>query len=314
MSGNVASTASPNRLDSPAYRPGPLIIGIAGGSDSGKTAVCNVIVDRLKHTAPSRVAIINLQSFYKELNENEVKMAQEGEMNFDHPDAFDFDLVQACLETLSRGSPVTIPEYNKATYRRQTRGRTIDPPDIIMLVGILVLYPKELRQLLDMMVFVDVDSDERLGTRVKRKCSESPDSVAHVINHYIRFVKPSFEEFVLPTKKYADIIIPRGHHNTAAVDLLYAHINDVLRTRSRSTTSTPTPLTPISTAPSSNTLSGVDLVTSPLRELFPSPSEGHSTPTPSGHSAVDLRANQSVRRKTGELLGSSGHMFKPVPE
>ncbi|KAL2951376.1 hypothetical protein AAZX31_19G045800 [Glycine max] len=146
------------------------------------------------------------------------------EYNFDHPDAFDTKLLLSTLEKLKCGQPVTIPNYDFNSHKRIEAGRQVQPANIIVLEGILVLHDSGVRNLLNMKIFVDEDSDVRLTRRMQRLAIERGRNIENVLDQYSRFVKPSFEDFVLPTKKYADIIIPSGGDNDVAIDLIVQNI------------------------------------------------------------------------------------------
>nr|XP_043639650.1 uridine kinase-like protein 5 [Erigeron canadensis] len=197
----------------------PFIIGVAGGTASGKTTVCNVIMSRLHD---QRVVLINQDSFYRSLSDQQSANAQE--YNFDHPDSFDTELLLTCMETLRKGQPINIPDYDYKIHKNRGAGRMVNPSDVIILEGILVLHDERVRDLMNMKIFVDSDSDVRLGRRIKRDTVERGRNIQYVLDQYDKHVKPSFEEFILPTKKHADIIIPRGADNDVAIDLIVQHI------------------------------------------------------------------------------------------
>jgi len=208
----------------------PFILGVAGGTASGKTSVCQMIISALKDR---RVALVSQDSFYRPLTEEE--KATVSEFNFDHPDAFDWALMNQSLSELrnqpKQGKPVEIPLYDFVTHSRLQETQTIYGADIIILEGILVFYPPELRAMFDMKIFVDADADTRLARRVIRDINHRGRDVMGVLRQYEKFVKPSFDEYVNPTKKYADVIIPRGADNTVAIDLITMHIRTQLNER-----------------------------------------------------------------------------------
>ncbi|KAK8672513.1 hypothetical protein V6N13_110881 [Hibiscus sabdariffa] len=195
-----------------------LDLGVAGGTASGKTTVCNMIISQLHD---QRVVLVNQDSFYRSLNEAQLRSAHE--YNFDHPDAFNTELLLSCMEKLRRGQPVSIPSYDFKTHKSIDPSRLVNPADVIILEGILVLHDSQVRNLMNMKIFVDIDSDVRLARRIQRDTVERGRNISNVLDQYSRFVKPSFEEFILPSKKFADIIIPRGD-NDVAVDLIVQHI------------------------------------------------------------------------------------------
>ncbi|XP_050384023.1 uridine kinase-like protein 5 [Argentina anserina] len=198
-------------------------IGVAGGTASGKTTVCNLIISQLRD---QRVVLVNQDSFYHSLNEEKLKKVHE--YNFDHPEAFDTELLLSCMEKLKLGQAVSIPNYDFKTHQSIEPARQVKPSDIIILEGILVLHDPRVRDLMNMKIFVDTDSDLRLSRRIQRDTVERGRNIQNVLEQYTKFVKPSFDEFILPSKKYADIIIPRGGDNDVAIDLIVQHIQTKL--------------------------------------------------------------------------------------
>ncbi|XP_052883174.1 uridine kinase-like protein 5 isoform X3 [Gossypium arboreum] len=197
----------------------PFIIGVAGGTASGKTTVCNQIISQLHD---QRVVLVNQDSFYRSLNDDQLVNVHE--YNFDHPAAFNTELLLSCMEKLRRGHPVNIPSYDFKSHKSIEPSRLVNPADVIILEGILVLHDFHVRNLMNMKIFVDIDSDVRLARRIQRDTVERGRNIQNVLDQYSRFVKPSFEEFILPSKKFADIIIPRGGDNDVAIDLIVQHI------------------------------------------------------------------------------------------
>uniref|UniRef100_A0A6N2KZ99 uridine/cytidine kinase n=1 Tax=Salix viminalis TaxID=40686 RepID=A0A6N2KZ99_SALVM len=181
----------------------PFVIGVAGGTASGKTTVCNMIISQLHD---QRVVLVNQDSFYHSL------------------DAFNTELLLSCMAMLKNGRAVNIPNYDFKTHKRIGPGCKVNPSDIIILEGILVLHDSRVRDLMNMKIFVDTDSDLRLARRIQRDTVERGRNIQNVLDQYARSVKPSFEEFILPSKKYADVIIPRGGDNDVAIDLIIQHI------------------------------------------------------------------------------------------
>ncbi|KAI8072889.1 uridine kinase family-domain-containing protein [Gongronella butleri] len=212
----------------------PMLVGIAGGPQAGKLKMCQHIRDRFKGGQATKVAILSLTDFYRELTPEERSLFQEGQLNLDHPNMFDFDALVAVLELLLRKETVTVPVWDRATHTRKST-RTIEPVDAILLEGTLLLCSKRLRELMFMKVYIDVDSDERLTQRVRQLTSGEGRVVPvnTLLNEYVNFVKPMFEEFVAPSKKYADIIVPRGVENLAALQVLENHLGDHLRRGAR---------------------------------------------------------------------------------
>lgn len=186
-------------------------------------------MERLGKEHKRRVVALSQDSFYKDLTEEEAKLAEKGDFNFDHPDAFENKLMFSVLNSLRNGESVTIPKYDFRTNSRIPESVLVEPADVIIVEGILIFYDQALRELFDMKLFVDADSDIRLARRVQRDTRERGRNLHQVLHQYLTLVKPAFEEFCLPTKKYADVIIPRGAENEIAIDLILHHIHDILR-------------------------------------------------------------------------------------
>ena len=202
----------------------PLVIGIAGGSGSGKTSVTNAIVD---HLDKDRIVVIQHDSYYRDLSEQ--KGGTPDQVNFDHPDALETTLLVRHLGQLRAGSPVDQPIYNFATHRRMAETRRLEPREIIFIDGILIFVDEELRRLMDIRIYVDTDADERLIRRIRRDILERGRSVDSVMQQYMQTVKPMHLQFVEPSKHWADIIIPRGSENTVAIDLVVQKIRVMLQ-------------------------------------------------------------------------------------
>mmetsp|Transcript_29279 Transcript_29279/g.50092 ORF Transcript_29279/g.50092 Transcript_29279/m.50092 type:complete len:212 (+) Transcript_29279:10-645(+) len=199
------------------------LIGVVGGTASGKTSVCKGI---MKALGDRRVCILSLDSFYKPLTQ-----AQRDDIanyDFDHPDAFDWDLLESTLKKIKRREPVDIPSYNFVTHSRDKECSTISDYDVILFEGILAFVHESHRAMMDMKLFVDTDADLRLARRVLRDIAERGRDLEGILSQYERTVKPAFDKFVLPTKKYADVIIPRGAENVIAIDLIVKHIKQKL--------------------------------------------------------------------------------------
>lgn len=210
----------------------PFLIGVAGGTASGKSTVCARIMEKLgqvdvDHTE-RKVITISQDYFYKQLTPAEKAKALKGHYNFDHPDAFDEELMLETLKNVLDGKKISLPTYDYRTNSSSQNMQTIYPADVVLFEGILVFYFPDIRNLFHMKLFVDTDSDTRLARRVPRDINERGRDLDQVLNQYMRFVKPAFEEFCLPTKKHADVIIPRGADNTVAIDLIVHHIWDIL--------------------------------------------------------------------------------------
>lgn len=201
------------------------LIGICGGSASGKTTVAQSIVNKLEIPW---VTILSMDSFYKVLNEDQHKLAAKHEYNFDHPDAFDFKLLHKTLIRLREGKSVEVPIYDFTTHRREKNSKVMYGADVLIFEGILSFHIPEIAKLMDIKIFVDTDSDIRLARRLQRDISERGRELAGVFEQYMRFVKPAFDSFILPAMKVADIIVPRGGENMRAIDLIVRQINNQL--------------------------------------------------------------------------------------
>lgn len=214
-----------------AGRVSPLFIGVAGGTACGKKTVCQKIIRSLG-IDKQRVVIVSQDSFYRSLTGKELESVQD--YNFDHPEAFDWKLIASTLRDLKAGNDVRIPVYDFVTNSRKddSFSITITSANIIIFEGILAFYQPEIRSLFKMKIFVDTDDDVRLSRRILRDTGERGRELEAVLNQYTRFVKPSFEEWILPTKKYADVIIPRGADNEVAIDLITQHIKNKLAIKS----------------------------------------------------------------------------------
>lgn len=196
-----------------------LIIGIAGGSGSGKTTVVNRILELLPEKS---VTVIPQDAYYcdhSHLTEEEKK-----EINFDHPSSIEFSLLVDHLKQLKQGHPVEMPVYSYITCTRSKETLTMKPSGIILVEGILILTNAQLREILDIKVFVDADSDDRLMRIIERDIEERGRDVNDVLMHYQKFVKPMHLQFIEPSKRYADIIIPQGGKNIIAIDILASRI------------------------------------------------------------------------------------------
>ncbi|KAL1490912.1 hypothetical protein ABEB36_011585 [Hypothenemus hampei] len=211
----------------------PFLIGVAGGTASGKSTVCKRIMEKLGQAEidnrQRQVVCISQDSFYRELTPSEIAKAEKGQFNFDHPDAFNEKLIKDALMDILAGKIVQIPIYDYKNHAlKKDEILTIYPADVVLFEGILVFYFPEVRKLFHMKLFVDTDSDTRLARRVPRDIKERGRDLDQVLNQYMNFVKPAFEEFCFPTKKFADVIIPRGADNHVAIDLIVHHIKDIL--------------------------------------------------------------------------------------
>ena len=232
----------------------PFIIGVAGGTASGKTSLCRKIMEALERKELSaserRVVVINQDRFYRELNEEESARAAKGEYNFDHPDAFDNELMKQSVLKLCKGQKVDLPVYDfKTNTRSKTEKETVYQADVILLEGILVLYNSEIRHLMELKLFVDTDNDTRLARRIQRDIRERGRTPNGVIEQYLRHVKPAFDEFILPTKVYADLIVPGGTTNDVATHAIVHRINTVLEGRKKTANTSTNRTNPVSDSP-----------------------------------------------------------------
>ncbi|XP_034551588.1 uridine-cytidine kinase-like 1a isoform X2 [Notolabrus celidotus] len=201
------------------------VIGLCGGSASGKTTVANKIIEALD---VPWVVLLSMDSFYKDLSPEEQTLAANNDYNFDHPGAFDFELLVATLRKLKQGRSVKIPVYDFTTHRRQKDWKNVYGASVIIFEGIMSFADKELLQLLDMKIFVDTDSDIRLVRRLRRDITERGRDIEGVIKQYNKFVKPAFEQYIEPTMRLADIVVPRGGGNMVAIDLIVQHVHSQL--------------------------------------------------------------------------------------
>ena len=200
-----------------------LIIGIAGGSGSGKTTVVRALTEQLKE----KVVVIPLDSYYKD--SSHLPMEERQKVNFDHPDSIDFDLLIKHLKELKKGHSVEQPVYSYITCSRSsTETVTVHPAEVIIVEGILIFCCAELRKQMDIKIFVDADDDDRLMRVMARDILERGKTVETVIQRYSRTVKPMFLQFIEPSKRYADVIIPQGGHNKVAIDVIAATIEKSL--------------------------------------------------------------------------------------
>jgi uridine kinase len=197
----------------------PFIIGIAGGSGSGKSTVARKVAEGL---ATSSVAFIDMDAYYK--NFTELTLDERRKLNWDHPDSFDFDLLCEQLGRLAKGNAIDKPEYDFVTHLRSAKTRHIEPPAVVVIDGILLLVDERVRDLCDVKVFVDADADIRLIRRIKRDTRTRGRPLEEVLEQYLKTVQPMHLQFVEPSKRYADVIVPRGGHNAVAIEMIVAKI------------------------------------------------------------------------------------------
>ncbi len=216
-------------MSEPAGHPlPPVIIGIAGGSGSGKTTVAL----RVRESCPGKtIRIIHHDSYY--YDNSHLTLAERAQINYDHPNAFETSLLVRHIRELQAGRPVEVPQYDYSTHSRMQQTKTVSPPDILFVEGILVLESQELRELMDIRLYVDVDADERVLRRIRRDTAERGRTVESVIQQYLSVVRPMHLQFVAPSKRHAHIIIPEGGHNQVAIDLIATKIHDIIRERDR---------------------------------------------------------------------------------
>jgi len=210
-----------------------ILIGIAGGSGSGKTLVARTIIREL---GSDRVVVIDQDSYYKNLDD--IPLRDRDARNFDHPDAFDNELLKRHVRDLLEGRTIEQPIYDYAQHQRLAETRTIGDHVVIVLEGILIYVDPELRSMMDIKLFVDADHDVRFIRRLKRDIVERGRSVDSIIRQYEESVRPMHLQFVEPTKRYADLIVPEGGHNRVAIDLLKTKIRELLRERGVETVGT----------------------------------------------------------------------------
>lgn len=200
-----------------------LMIGIAGGTGSGKTTVANAIVDSL---GSQNVALISQDAYYRD--HADVPLAERQKFNYDHPDAFDNELLLAHLAELRQGRPIDLPMYDFALHARKTETIHVPYKPVVVIEGIHVLVDEPLRSVLDIKVFVDTDPDVRVLRRVVRDIQDRGRSVESIYTQYLATVKPMHDAFIEPSKRYADLIIPEGGQNKIAIDLLTTRIRQFL--------------------------------------------------------------------------------------
>ena len=202
----------------------PLVIGIAGGSGSGKSTVARQLADALREAS---VVFLDMDAYYR----NHVKLSLEERrlVNWDHPDAFDMDLLADHLQTLAEGRAISKPIYDFVTHTRREACETIEPADVIVIDGILLFADERVRDLCDVKVFVDADADERVLRRIRRDMRDRGRPLEEIIEQYLATVQPMHQQFVEPTKRYADVIVPRGGSNAVAIEMIVAKIQRRLR-------------------------------------------------------------------------------------
>ena len=200
----------------------PIVIGVAGGSGSGKTTVVRRITDALGDT---RVTVLEHDRYYRD--RNDLRLEERAALNYDHPDSLETDLMVTHLHALREGREIEAPTYDFARHARRSERETIAPGSAIIVEGILIYADAALRGLMDVKVFVDTDDDTRFIRRLQRDIAERGRTVQSVIEQYLGTVKPMHLEFVEPSKRYADIIVPQGGHNAVAIDMMLSMIRSL---------------------------------------------------------------------------------------
>lgn len=201
----------------------PVLIGVTGGSGSGKTTVSNNIFEKL---AGESVTMIPQDAYYND--QTNMPMAERKLVNYDHPDSFDTALLSAHLKQLLNGESIAQPTYNYTDYNRAPETITVEPTDVIIVEGVLLFVEPEVRDLLDIKIYVDTDDDLRFIRRMQRDFIERGRSTESVVNQYLATVKPMYHQFVEPTKRYADIILPDGGQNIVGIGMIEAQIRAIL--------------------------------------------------------------------------------------
>lgn len=202
----------------------PIVIGIAGGSGSGKTTIAHEVARLINDD--DHIITLTQDSYYKD--NTGIPMSERKKIDYDHPDAFDMPLLVAQINQLMHRKAVEMPVYDFTEHTRSSKTIHVEPADIIILEGILVLADENLRNLMDIKVYVDTDDDIRFIRRLERDLKERGRSLDSVIDQYLATVKPMYHQFIEPTKRYADIIVPEGGENNVAIDMLTTKMRSVL--------------------------------------------------------------------------------------
>jgi len=202
----------------------PILLGIAGGTASGKTLVARRVVEDL---GSNEVVIIDQDSYYRDMKH--LSEEERARINYDHPDAFDREFLLEHIQALLRGQPIEKPVYDYKHHRRREDTFRIEGHSVVILEGILVLEDPALRRLMNIKVFIDADADTRLIRRIRRDVAERDRSLESILTQYEDQVRPMYEQFIAPSKRYADIIVPEGGKNSVAIDLLVTKVRSMLR-------------------------------------------------------------------------------------
>jgi uridine kinase len=201
----------------------PIVIAIAGGTGSGKTTLTH---DVLENVGAEHIALLPHDAYYKDLGH--LPFEHRSQINYDHPNSLETDLLVQHIKQLKKGIPIQLPIYDFKTHTRTAETICVDPKPVVLVEGILIFVERDLRDLFDVKIFVDTDSDLRLIRRLQRDIAERGRTAESVINQYLTTVRPMHLEFVEPSKRYADVIIPEGGMNTVAMDMVVARIRTLL--------------------------------------------------------------------------------------
>jgi uridine kinase len=202
---------------------GPVVVGVAGGTGSGKTTVARAILER---AGTGQISLIQHDAYYMDLGD--LPLAQRALRNFDHPDSLDNELLISHLEALKSGRSIDMPVYDFTTHTRTAQTQCVEPHRVVLVEGILIFADETLRQLMDVKIYVDTEADIRFIRRIKRDIAERGRTMESVIHQYLATVRPMHEQFVEPSKRFADIIIPEGGFNEVAMDMIAARIKALL--------------------------------------------------------------------------------------
>ena len=205
--------------------PHPIVFGVAGGTASGKTTVARSILDQV---GAHRVAYLPHDAYYRDMSH--LPLEQRAQQNYDHPDALESDLLARHIRELCAGHAIQLPVYSFADYVRKTETVTVEPAPVVLVDGILIFAEPELRDLMDIKIFVDVEADIRLIRRIERDTRERGRSLSSTIFQYLDTVRPMDLEFVQPSRRYADVILPGGGQNRVAIEMVVARLHAILKT------------------------------------------------------------------------------------
>ena len=205
--------------------PKPIVFGVAGGTASGKTTVARSILDQV---GAHRVAYLPHDAYYRDMSH--LPLEQRAQQNYDHPDALESDLLARHIRELCAGRAIQLPVYSFADYVRKTETVTVEPAPVVLVDGILIFAEPELRDLMDIKIFVDVEADIRLIRRIERDTRERGRSLSSTIFQYLDTVRPMDLEFVQPSRRYADVILPGGGQNRVAIEMVVARLHAILKT------------------------------------------------------------------------------------